>query len=164
MYKPAANQRIPQRVMDARKQVMSTLLLEAKTCTRCDGAGHLDNKPTWVVVSTTGRKTCFRCWGSGEEMDQQRGPDPLTVRYTIVTQLIPLVEAGNVAMIVKKEAASKRSPYWPILADVFERATSAAAEVAAKDVEEDDRWMDTYGEDEFDRAEREAVWGAYDKF
>lgn len=77
MYKPEPNRRVPQTVMNARAEVIRTLTGYLKVCERCGGEGHLDDNVGWVVVSTTGRKTCFRCWGAGTEMDTKRGPDPL---------------------------------------------------------------------------------------
>ncbi len=156
MYKPAANQRVPSQVMEARKEIM-VALGGTKVCTRCDGLGHV-NRPDWVVVAKTGLKTCFRCWGSCVEMTA--GRDPLEVRYALVDVLLPLVNEGRVAEIVSKEMDARGNPYWAIQADVFERAIKAAANIRDEDDRDD---FDFDGEEEYDRQEREAVWGAYDR-
>lgn len=146
MYKPAANRRVPQAVMDARKTIMAHLLCE-RVCERCGGKGHLDNESSWIIVATTGRKTCFRCWGSG--IEAVGNPDPLTVRYRHVTDLIPLVDSGDLEQILLFERKVRSSPYWPILIDVYERAS-----VAAKAYHEDQVEDCLDGEELYDAQER----------
>lgn len=46
-------------------------LLNEKPCVRCEGQGHLDDREHWVVITETGRKTCFRCKGSGTEPSKE---------------------------------------------------------------------------------------------
>ena len=157
MYKPEPNQKVPAAVMEARALVMRRLHA-LKTCTRCGGEGHLDRKPNWIVVEKTGRKTCFRCWGSGTEMDKAIGPDPLVVRYSVVGALLPLVHDGNVDAIAKKAKTQHGSRYWPVLADVYERAL-AAAKTALDDGAgdtDDYGYLDDY-EDEYSHLEHETA-------
>lgn len=88
-------------------------------------------------------------------MDLERGPDPLVVRYHHVDILLPLVRNGDVAAIAKKSRAAQHSPYWPVLVDLYDRATKAAAEVASAHDDSEDR--DWAGEDEYERHEQDVI-------
>lgn len=99
-------------------------------CFRCGGAGHLDHNEGWILLPTTGRRTCFRCKGNGIEKGCKY-VDPRKVRMGVIARLRGMVEKGMVE-VIEHQALRCRDfdPYWPVLADVYRRAYAAARRIA----------------------------------